>query len=57
MIALAHELGMTVVAKSIEFEGILQRLVTLSCDVGQGYLFSRPMAAAEFTEWSSTYFT
>jgi len=54
MIGLAHELGMTVVGKSIESEAILTRLAGWTCDFGQGYLLGRPMRAAEFTQWCQT---
>jgi len=51
MIALAHDLQMEVVGKSVEFDAVLQRLASWSCDYGQGYLLCRPMQAAEFMEW------
>lgn len=48
-IALAHDLGMTVVAEGVETEGQRQLLLELGCDYAQGFLFSRPVAAEEFT--------
>jgi len=47
VIALAHGLGIGVVAEGIETDD--QRLVLqdLGCDLGQGYLFSRPVPAIE----------
>ncbi|GEM_PF-329709 len=48
-IALAHDLGMTVVAEGVETEGQRQLLLELGCDYAQGYLFSRPVDAEEFT--------
>ncbi|EAZ90844.1 hypothetical protein CY0110_25476 [Crocosphaera chwakensis CCY0110] len=43
VIALAHSLGMTVVAEGIETEKQLEQLKVLGCEYGQGYLFSPPV--------------
>ena len=43
-IALAHSLGMQVIAEGIENPVQLRRLRTLGCEYGQGYLFSRPLS-------------
>lgn len=45
VIALAHGLGIGVVAEGIETERQAERLRELGCDLGQGYLFSRPVPA------------
>jgi EAL domain-containing protein (putative c-di-GMP-specific phosphodiesterase class I)/CHASE2 domain-containing sensor protein len=45
-IALAHELGMKVVAEGIEDEDCLKALAEMGCDTGQGYFISRPVSAA-----------
>ncbi len=45
IISLGHELGLAVVAEGIETAGQRTRLQDLGCDLGQGYLFGRPMAA------------
>ena len=50
-IALAHELGMKVVAEGIEDEECLEALVAMGCDTGQGYFISRPVAAAAVTDF------
>jgi len=42
---LARTLHMTVVAEGIETEGQAARLLDLGCEVGQGFLFSKPVAA------------
>ena len=47
VIALAHGLGIGVVAEGIETERQAERLRELGCDFGQGYLFSRPVPLAE----------
>lgn len=44
-VALAHSLGMTVVAEGIEDADQLAYLRLLGCEYGQGYFFARPMSA------------
>jgi diguanylate cyclase (GGDEF)-like protein len=48
-IDLAGNLGLTVVAEGIETLDVLERLAELGCDVGQGYVISRPQPAHELT--------
>ncbi len=50
-IALAHELGLDVVAEGVESAAIEQRLIGAGCDVGQGWRFGRPMPAAAIEAW------
>ncbi len=50
IIALAHTFGMKVVAEGVEDEEQLRLLKGLGCDRVQGFLFSRPLAAAAATE-------
>ncbi|HEV8404073.1 MAG TPA: EAL domain-containing protein [Candidatus Limnocylindrales bacterium] len=47
VISLAHGLRISVVAEGIETEDQFETLRTMGCDVGQGYLFARPMAATD----------
>ena len=47
VIALAHGLGIGVVAEGIETDDQRRVLRDLGCDLGQGYLFSRPVPAVE----------
>ena len=47
----AHSLGKPVVAEGIETEQQRALLATWGCDVGQGYLWSRPLPAAEFGDF------
>ena len=49
VIALAHGLGVGVVAEGIETASQAERLIELGCDLGQGYLFSPPRPAQEVT--------
>jgi len=51
IIALAHGLQLKVVAEGVETEGQRGLLEALGCDQGQGFLFARPMPAAEFERW------
>lgn len=48
---LAGRLGKRVVAEGIESEAIKQAVLELGCHCGQGYLFSPPLALADFIGW------
>jgi diguanylate cyclase (GGDEF)-like protein/PAS domain S-box-containing protein len=50
IIAMAHSLKLTAVAEGVETEAQLEFLLAQRCDEMQGYLFSRPLPAAEFEE-------
>lgn len=47
IITLGHTLGMRVVAEGIEDNETAQRLADAGCDIGQGFLWSRPVPAAQ----------
>ena len=49
-IDLARNLGLRVVAEGIETEAVLEHLIGLGCDVGQGFFFSEPLPADQLTE-------
>jgi diguanylate cyclase (GGDEF)-like protein/PAS domain S-box-containing protein len=51
LVNLAHALGLVAVAECIESEGQLDSLQDFGCDLGQGFLFSRPMPAAQISEF------
>ena len=46
IITLAGHLGLSVVAEGIETPEQMAQVLTLECDYGQGYLFSKPVDAA-----------
>ena len=48
-IDLAHSLGLKVVAEGVEDEAVLKSLIEYGCDAAQGYLFGRPVTAADIT--------
>ena len=50
-VELAHNLGLEVVAEGVETREVWAALKRLGCDVGQGYLFSRPLPADEATRF------
>ncbi len=47
ILAMAQRLDLRVVAEGVETEAQLQMLRTFGCELVQGYLFSRPLAAPE----------
>ncbi len=49
---MAHGLGLTVVAEGIEEEAVAGLLHDLSCETGQGYLWSRPLPAEQLLAWA-----
>lgn len=48
IISLAHSLGKRTLAEGIEHPSQLAHLRSLGCELGQGYLFGRPMPLREF---------
>ncbi len=50
LVNLAHALGLVAVAEGIESERQLSSLRSFGCDLGQGYLFARPMPADELRD-------
>jgi diguanylate cyclase (GGDEF)-like protein len=51
VIAMGKALGLTVIAEGVETGEQLALLRRLGCNMGQGYLFARPMPAAQFFEF------
>jgi diguanylate cyclase (GGDEF)-like protein len=50
-VALAHSLGLAVIAEGIERADQLKRLRSLGCEYGQGHLFSPALSAEEIDGW------
>lgn len=50
-VELGHRFGMQVIAEGIETHEGLAVLRELGCDLGQGYLFSRPMPGKDMPDW------
>lgn len=51
IIAMAHGLGLKVVAEGIETKNQLEILKKLDCDIGQGYFYAKPMPVTDFIEY------
>jgi diguanylate cyclase (GGDEF)-like protein len=50
-VALAHELGISVVAEGVEDDATGSALAALGCDVAQGFAIARPMPVTDFLRW------
>ena len=57
IIQMAHSLKLKVIAEGVEVRAELDFLRREQCDEMQGYLFSRPLPAAEFEKLLTTYQT
>lgn len=55
VIGLAHNLGLEVCAEGVETRAAWDMLVSLGCDVAQGFLISRPVPAAQIREWMESW--
>jgi diguanylate cyclase len=53
-VALAHDLGLTLVAEGVEDAGTQAALAALGCDAAQGYGIARPMPVEAFLRWLET---
>jgi EAL domain-containing protein (putative c-di-GMP-specific phosphodiesterase class I) len=51
VVQLGHNLGLQVVAEGVENRRTLDMLRAMSCNLAQGFFLSKPLAAAELTEW------
>ncbi len=50
-VALAHDLGLSLVAEGVEDVVTARRLAELGCDVAQGYAVARPMPVGDLLRW------
>jgi EAL domain-containing protein (putative c-di-GMP-specific phosphodiesterase class I) len=53
-IAMAHSLGLSVVAEGAEDEITCSVLADAGCDAVQGYYFSRPLSTSALRQWRGT---
>jgi len=51
VVHLGHSMGLTVTAEGIEHHAEARLLHGMGCDVGQGWLYARPMAANDLRDW------
>ncbi|NUR91808.1 MAG: EAL domain-containing protein [Nonomuraea sp.] len=51
IVDLVRSLGLRSVAEGVESDEVAIRLAEMGCDLGQGWLFSQPMPAADATVW------
>jgi EAL domain-containing protein (putative c-di-GMP-specific phosphodiesterase class I) len=50
-VALAHRLGLSLVAEGVETAATSATLARLGCDVAQGYAIAHPMPVEDFLRW------
>jgi diguanylate cyclase (GGDEF)-like protein/PAS domain S-box-containing protein len=55
IIVMSHKLGLKVIAEGVETQAQMDLLLAAGCDYGQGYLFSKPLLAAEFEAFLSSH--
>ena len=53
IVAMAHQLDLSVLAEGVETQAQQERLLRSGCDLFQGYRFSRPLPEAEFRAWAA----
>jgi EAL domain-containing protein (putative c-di-GMP-specific phosphodiesterase class I) len=54
LIAMAHNLGIAVIAEGVETSAQAAFLLNEQCEEGQGFLYAKPLPAAEFAEYLKT---
>ncbi|MGB9429234.1 MAG: EAL domain-containing protein [Gammaproteobacteria bacterium] len=54
IIAMAHHMGLYVIAEGVETEAQRHALAAMGCHAIQGYLISRPLEVGEFERWLKT---
>ncbi|GAA1871153.1 putative bifunctional diguanylate cyclase/phosphodiesterase [Asanoa iriomotensis] len=53
VVTLSQQFGLTVVAEGVESELTLELLQDIGCEIGQGFLFSRPLPYERLEAWFS----
>ncbi|MBA3998244.1 MAG: hypothetical protein C0466_13915 [Candidatus Accumulibacter sp.] len=51
VVKLGQSLGLSVIAEGVETEAQAELLRGIGCELAQGYLYARPMAAGAFRDW------
>jgi EAL domain-containing protein (putative c-di-GMP-specific phosphodiesterase class I)/GGDEF domain-containing protein len=51
IVGMGRDLGYRLVAEGVETEAARDRLAAMGCDLGQGWLWSKPLPAPDFTAW------
>ena len=51
IVRMGKEMNLTVVAKGVETEELMQMLLRLGCNAMQGFFIGRPMPINDLTEW------
>lgn len=51
LVALAHDLGLVVIAEGVETEAAIAALIEMDCDFMHGYAIAAPMPAKEASDW------
>jgi EAL domain-containing protein (putative c-di-GMP-specific phosphodiesterase class I) len=51
VVTLSQQFGLTVVAEGVESELTLELLQDIGCQIGQGFLFSRPLPYERLAAW------
>ena len=54
-IEMGHSLGLSVVAEGIEDSNTAADLAALGCDIGQGYVYAKPLLLPDFEAWCSAH--
>jgi len=52
---MCHDLGYEVVAEGVENQGACDLLLSMGCDIAQGYHLSRPIPQADVIDWLRAY--
>ncbi len=55
IIAMAHNLGMEVIGEGVETESQAEFIRDRECHIGQGYFYTKPLPAIEFSNWLKKY--